>query len=501
VGEGTVNLGATGGSGGGGGAVTAVIGGQIRTFGSDAAGVVLQSIGGGGGVAGSAGAEASSDNTIDILTRTREFLTSVVNQEVPITFSKAVTLGGSNSVSGSGGQVNYTQTGAITTQGDWSHGVVAQSIGGGGGMAGAANSNSSQLGMSTSLRLGATSGGNGNGGNVQIVINDGSRISTGFVDGGRLSGYAAFGILAQSIGGGGGIAADGSVASSVDMTLGYQGSGPAVQVGVGGSVVIGGTVDIVTRGDVAAGLVMQSIGGGGGVAGSGNSYSSGATVSGRPNLMVGGRDGATGYGGYVNIDNAVIRIQTGGAHAYGILAQSIGGGGGFAFVPQQFNGGAHLLGGNRPDVGFSGGGFVTLNMTAPGFITTAGRGAHGIVAQSIGGGGGIAGLPGGVPTLSTTGFSVYRPNYPRVRAPLSRSTPTWRSPRQGISPTASWRRASAAAAVSSRRWGRSMRARPASKAQAAAKAWTSCRASPSRRAASTPSPSSRNPRGRAARAS
>src|SRR5690606_19267169 len=60
----SIAVGRTGGAGGKGGPVTVNVGGSITTDGADAAGVHAQSIGGGGGVGGSAGSEASADNPV-----------------------------------------------------------------------------------------------------------------------------------------------------------------------------------------------------------------------------------------------------------------------------------------------------------------------------------------------------------------------------------------------------------------------------------------------------
>jgi hypothetical protein len=157
--------------------------------------------------------------------------------------------------------------------------VVAQSIGGGGGTGGVAASSTSTTGLSTGLTVGGSGGATGAGGNVGLILHTSSSISTGSASSsGARTGYAAFGILAQSIGGGGGTGVDGSTASLLNITLGGRHRrqqqlrrATADQVSI-----TGGQASITTQGDVAAGLVLQSIGGGGGVAGSGNSAPSAA---------------------------------------------------------------------------------------------------------------------------------------------------------------------------------------------------------------------------------
>jgi hypothetical protein len=100
-------------------------------------------------------------------------------------------------------------------------------------------------------------------------------------------------------------------------------------------------------------------------------------------------------------------VATTGRGAFGILAQSVGGGGGFASV----NGSTATvtqLGG----ISSSGnGGEVVVTTDANAVISTAGDGAHGIVAQSVGGGGGIAGdTAGPLNVTDRTGLPAYNGN-------------------------------------------------------------------------------------------
>jgi hypothetical protein len=401
-----VNVGGKGGAGGNGGSITVVMGGQIRTSGSDSPGVLLQSIGGGGGIGGSAGAEASSDNPYNPLIGGREIISDIVNKDVPLGFTNTATVGARNGADGGGGTVTFTQNGTITTQNDWSHGVFAQSLGAGGGVGGAANSNSSLIGMTTTIVLGSQGGASGNGGVLTLNFNPGSRISTGLAVSGRVTGYGAFGVLAQGIGGGGGQGIDGSPApGTVFADLGASGTGSSASAGDGGIITINGSPTIVTRGDYGMGMVLQSIGAGGGVVGTGNSFSAGAgSYTGTTQIWVGGSQNATGNGKDVTTSTSLaVNIQTAGANAIGILAQSIGGGGGLAFSSGQSSTVAYALGPRDANGAAGNGGTVTLNF-ASGGITTSGRGAHGVVAQSIGGSGGIAGLPTGssAATLGTT---------------------------------------------------------------------------------------------------
>jgi hypothetical protein len=398
----TVNLGTAGGSGGKGGDITNLLmAGRIRTAGSDSAGMVVQSIGGGGGIGGSAGAEASSDNPVSLLTGLRSTISAVVNKDIPREFTYTLNIGGTAGSGGNGGAVGYAQTGSITTQGDWSHGVLLQSIGGGGGMGGAATSISSPIGANSTFNLGGRAGA---GGAITLGLNPGGSISTGLVNGTSVTGLGAFGVLAQSIGGGGGTGVDGSTNSGITMRLGGTSSGAS---GNGGAITVNGAgnFSITTRGDVGVGMVLQSIGAGGGVAAAGNHLSAAAGVMDAPiTIRVGSTGNAAGNGGSVRMNDIVLNITTSGAHAYGILAQSIGGGGGFGFAANLSSSTTNAVGTgvvSGTPIATDGG---PVQITSGGDIRTSGVGAHGIVAQSIGGGGGIAGLPTGTPSLNMLGY-------------------------------------------------------------------------------------------------
>ena len=81
---------------------------------------------------------------------------------------------------------------------------------------------------------------------------------------------------------------------------------------------------ITTAGDLSAGILAQSVGGGGGTAGAGLSESS-VTVYGSANIAVGGTGGSGGSAGKVSVRQAADIVTTGRGSA-GIVAQSIGGG-------------------------------------------------------------------------------------------------------------------------------------------------------------------------------
>jgi hypothetical protein len=130
------------------------------------------------------------------------------------------------------------------------------------------------------------------------------------------------------------------------------------------------------------GIVAQSIGGGGGFVTAAGANLEATTVAGDP----GANDGA---GGPVSVTlNATGSITTSGAGAWGILAQSVGGGGGFAGDPSlPF---ASPSSNTLPRTGSGNAAGGTISLTVNGDILTTGANAHGIFAQSIGGSGGIA---------------------------------------------------------------------------------------------------------------
>ena len=360
-----VSVGGTGGGGGSGGMVNVTNTGGITTAGANAYGVLAQSVGGGGGVGG--GARSSGDDS---------------------RYSLAVSVGGNGNVAGAGGNVGVINAGDIQTTGNLAHGIYAMSVGGGGGIGGDATSSAAggnSQGGSLALGVGGRGGAAGNGGAV-AVVNSGL-IST--------SGFGAYGILAQSVGGGGGSGAAGTSEASGTISVGggFGGGGGASGNGAAVQVANGGT--IVTRGNDAYGIFAQSVGGGGGVAiGDGGSGSASGGGNRSIGLSVGGAAGAAGNGGLVAVTQTG-NITTFGNGAHGILGQSVGGGGG---VGGTFSGagsaatsfGAGVTGSGG---GAGNGGVVVVN--SAGTIATNGQYAYGILAQSVGGGGGLAGTSNG----------------------------------------------------------------------------------------------------------
>ncbi len=391
----TVGLGGSGGGGGNGGSVTADLQSNVETssvmravdpatnlpippYAENSSGVVVQSVGGGGGNGGfsvAAGAALAGDGSGAV----------------------SVGLGGSGATGGTGGTVNVKSTGSITTKGDRSAGLVAQSIGGGGGNGGY---NISVAGAASSVGSGAItvglggSGGNGNFAQSVTVNTSLGKISTGGSD--------SIGILAQSIGGGGG---NGGYNVSVSASGAGGGSG-AVSVGLGGSGGTGGYAGDVnltvanavsTTGKNSAAIVAQSIGGGGGNGGYdvSASGSGGGSGSGAIGVGLGGKGASGGDGANVtalvsgNVDTLL-------ENSAGIMAQSIGGGGGNGGYNISLAGsGGGISGAVGVGLGGSGSGGgdgKTVNLTSEGTILTQGASSTAFLAQSIGGGGGNGGF-------------------------------------------------------------------------------------------------------------
>jgi uncharacterized protein YhjY with autotransporter beta-barrel domain len=406
-------LGMRGGVGGTGGDVTVDVQAPITTHGGDAAAVLAQSIGGGGGVGGSAGSDASADNPIIAGLNIREALSNVTSQSAAWvgTFSQSV--GGVGGFGNTGGAVSVSLNSALSTAGDWSSGIVAQSIGGGGGKGGTAAATGSggrpDITINFNNAIGGTGGLGGNGGAVTVSLG-GSTIAT--------SGFGASGIIAQSVGGGGGIGVDGSDGAWGLISVGGATSGGGGSGGNGGTVTLNTNATsanfITTTGEAAEGVILQSVGGGGGIGGAGSSSQTAIVrINVAPTaIQAGGGQGISGSGGAVSFsDQGTVAISTSGNNAFGMVAQSVGGGGGIVKLGQvmtevattgsnQFQ---TLIGGQAGTVSDpTDGGTVNLTLNAGSSIATSGTAAHGIVAQSIGGGGGIVGLPGSLPTLAVT---------------------------------------------------------------------------------------------------
>jgi uncharacterized protein YhjY with autotransporter beta-barrel domain len=406
-----VSVGGDGGSGGLGQLVTINNAGSIYTEGVNSHGVFVQSVGGGGGNGGNAFSFSA---------------TAPVIPEVPVALNASVAVGGSGGTGGNGGAIDVDHSGDIRTLGFRASGITAQSIGGGGGDGGNATAVTLNVNVDASATV-AIGGSGGVGGSGNLVdVNSSGTIMT--------AGDHANAILAQSVGGGGGAGGDATTMSidlsfptspedlipmpgfSFDVSIG--GSGGAG--GNGGDVLVTSSDAILTEGLFASGVLAQSIGGGGGVGGDARTLQ--FDISANPTdyipyisdigfestLVFGGRGGAAGNGGAVGVLNSA-DIETHGAFAYGVVAQSVGGGGGTGGNALTFQVDTTDI--PLPDVpvlddisglsnlsmvlagsGGAGGngGLVALNNS--GNIFTQGDFAHGVIAQSVAGGGGLAGI-------------------------------------------------------------------------------------------------------------
>jgi uncharacterized protein with beta-barrel porin domain len=348
------NLVAAGGAGQNSGAVDVDIrSGLVYTTGDNAMGVFAQSVGGGGGSGGVVNYGLLRDSG------------SVINK-----------LGGNGGTSGNGDTVTVVNRSTVVTAGDNSVAILAQSVGGGGGVSGVKNRANEGTPLVTQFSLGAgnttangSSGANGNGAEVNVT-------NTGAI---RTSGSNAIGVFAQSIGGGGGLSLttiSNNLMSIADSRVGAQ-SGTG---GSGGDVNVLQTGSIITSGAGSVGIVAQSVGGGGGYLGM-VSKDANASILNGTNVTMGGVTSAVGHGGNVVVTNNS-EIRTSGANSVGILAQSVGGGGGVIMMS-----GAGTISPTWA-AGKGNGGSVTVNVNSP--IYTTGAGAYGVVAESVGGGGGLA---------------------------------------------------------------------------------------------------------------
>ncbi len=395
----TTGVGGSGGGGGNGGVVVGLVGGSVRTEANRSSGIVAQSVGGGGGngafnVSGSlAGAGAGAG-------------------------AVSVGVGGSGGSAGHGSTVDLDVVATITTLGDDSDGIVAQSVGGGGGngrfnVSGAVAGAGKGAGSAT-VGVGGAGGSGGTGGVVKLDVT--GNVST--------RSNRSDGIVAQSLGGGGG---NGGFNVSGSLTGTGVGAG-AVSVGVGGSGGGGGSANLVqsisigqiyTEGDHAIGMLTQSVGGGGGNGGFNisGSLAAAGTGAGAVSVGVGGTGGLGGNGGTA-IANQTGDIRTMGAYSSAFVNQSIGGGGGNG----GFNVSAQLsasagVGAASVGVGvggFGGGGGIggAVGSSIMGNIFTDGKGANGVLVQSVGGGGGngafnvTAGLTASSNSAATVGAGV-----------------------------------------------------------------------------------------------
>ncbi|GAB5467953.1 MAG: hypothetical protein Kilf2KO_09830 [Rhodospirillales bacterium] len=366
-------------------AASVTFSGDVTTSGDEANAVIVQSVGGFSGDAGSssgfvaygAGSEsAGAGNTVTVSLESGSEIetkgasaTAVLAQSVGggggrgSSGAGIVALGGAGSAGGDGGLVTLTMAGAtVTTEGQGSRALHAASRGGGGGDGGAA------AGIAS---LGGSAGSGGSGDTVTLT--NSADLST--------LGDQADAVYAASLGGGGG-----SAHSTVGL-LAFGGSGGSG--GDGGAVLGNSSGTIATAGADADGLFLSSIGGGGGDGSSATSVSAGLSIA------IGGSGGDGGSGGMVTFDDqgaTDYAVKTVGERSRGLLAKSVGGGGGdggFAVAASASPLFDISLGGSGDGGKAGAGGAVSVTTGAD--IATEGSNAGALVAHSVGGGGGSAG--------------------------------------------------------------------------------------------------------------
>ncbi|QHE92594.1 autotransporter outer membrane beta-barrel domain-containing protein [Pandoraea fibrosis] len=361
------------------GTVQVTNGGDIGTQGNDSTGILAQSVSGGGGTA-----------TLGLTAGTSTTLAKDATRTQPSIQLGSTLTNGIGTLQASGGSVTVLNTGTIATGGVLSHGILAQSVSGGGGAGSLTTSAlAGTLIDGPAVTLGAVaSSGDGiraDAGNVNVNVGDGKTLVNQIASSISTNGALSFGVLAQSVGGGGGYLAltSGNAAMSLslsDLTLGATGGAG----GKGGAVTttLGGNALIRTSGQDAHGIVAQSVGGGGGIAGL-------TTAPGQVSLntasnTAGGAN--VNDGGAVNV-NVIGQVQTSGNGAAGVLAQSVGNGGGIAGDLSSLNFGNVPVTYASVTTNAGSGAGGNVDVYVGGRINTTGANAPGILAMSLGGGG------------------------------------------------------------------------------------------------------------------
>jgi hypothetical protein len=388
----SITHGGNGGGAGNGAVVTGINDGLIITSGESADGMLIQSIGGGGGSGGAGDALTKAGGKLSL--------------------SMALALGGKSAGGGEGYDVYATNNGAILTIGDGAYGIVAQTIGGGGGRGGGgAASNSGKIGLD--VAVGASGG---NGGDTYYNGSNSGVMNTGTI---LTYGADAGGILAQSIGGGGGAGGTagttlGTSTSNDDGSNGSEASVGTTIKNVAGTAynaynniaALATTAAFMLGFEIADGDIVQTLDDTAAAAGSvelGN-----LTTTNALSVAVGGKGGAGGAGGDISVTNTGT-VATMGNMSDAIASQSIGGGGGKGgaattastenWSDPGINSGVTVGGGTQ---GASSNPNATSGAQAfiqnYGTVYTTGAIAGGLIAQSIGMGGGI----GGSTTVTTT---------------------------------------------------------------------------------------------------
>ena len=211
-------MGGTGGQGGTGGNVDVVSSAQVRTSANRSVGILAQSVGGAGGTGGGVKAGGLQSKGSSAL----------------------VAVGGSGGAGMSSGRVTVDNSGIVITDGEDSHGVLAQSIGGGGGNAGLVINTIMNSDADEATAFGVSVGGSGGTGAVSgdVTVTNSGGIGT--------AKQKSVGIFAQAIGGGGG-----NANQVITGSISTQGAGNKISIGIGGSGGTGGAagnVSVTNRG-------------------------------------------------------------------------------------------------------------------------------------------------------------------------------------------------------------------------------------------------------------
>ncbi len=299
--------------------------------------------------------------------------------------------GGTGGEGGNAGAVDVTSgaDSSITTYGDSSAAIIAQSVGGAGGKGELVVSVAAGPVAGTAT-LGTIGGKGGDG--ATVTINSGGTIAT--------HGNGSIGVLASSVGGeggAGGLALAGAASASVSGVAAVAREGS--NGGNGSTVTIDNTAVISTKGEYASAVAAISAGGQGGKGGwaGGLNVATILTASG----AIAGNGGAGGDASDVVVHNAGALTTLGNGSA-GIFAQSIGGQGAHGGSALALDLGADLAisaGGQ----GGAGGHAGQINIVNHGAITTSGIGSAAIFAESLGGDGGAGGLAVGGLALGGSG--------------------------------------------------------------------------------------------------
>lgn len=301
-----------------------------------------------------------------------------------------LSIGNQGAKGAAAGDVNIKNQGStITTYGDHAVDLDAHSIGGGRGKGGTAMTLTVGEVFATSVAIAGKGGSSGPGGPATIV-NDGQVLTYG---------PKAPGVKAKSVGGSGGF---GGTADSTGVTADADTAsfGASISIGgdggsasTGGSVVVQNDGNIGTRGDLAYGVLAQSIGGGGGDGGKAAAVGGGSGMAPPAPLLthaLSKADGAT------TVAPGSIKINSTEFNAENLDPNQIYNFVGPRVAPNDDQVKSPSATGITISVGVGGSGVAAgsgeaVSVANSGEIATMGAYSMGVVAQSAGGGGGSAG--------------------------------------------------------------------------------------------------------------